>query len=60
MGNHTGLLTSHSTMEVLEEFYLDPKVLTAVEQGAMKIKVFGAKNTSNANHKVTHQGDTRG
>ena len=58
MGNQTGLLTSHSTMEVLEEFYLDPKVLSAVEQGAMHIKVFGAKNTPTTNHRVTQEGDT--
>ncbi len=43
MGNQTGILTSHSTNEVLEKFYLDPKVLSAVEVGAMKIKIFGSK-----------------
>jgi hypothetical protein len=41
MGNQTGVLTSHSTNEVLEKFYLDPKVLSAVELGALKINVFG-------------------
>jgi hypothetical protein len=56
MGNQTGLLTSHSTMEMLEEFYLDPKVLSAVEQGAIN----GVKNNPNTNHRVTQQGDTRG
>lgn len=35
MGNETGLLTSHSTQEVLERFYLDPKVLSAIERGAL-------------------------
>ncbi len=44
MGNQTGILTSHSTNEVLEKFYLDPKVLSAIEIGAMKIKIFGTKN----------------
>jgi len=58
MGNQTGLLTSHSTMEVLEEFYLDPKVLSAVEKGALEIKIFGSKNDLNINPKVTHKGDT--
>jgi hypothetical protein len=60
MGNQTGLLTSHSTMEVLEEFYLDPKVLSAVEKGALEIKIFGSKNDLNINPKVTHKGDAKG
>jgi integrase len=41
MGGQTGILTSHSTNEVLEKFYLDPKVLSAIELGVLKIKVFG-------------------
>ena len=41
MGNQTGILTSHSTNEVLEKFYLDPKVLTAIEKGVNEIKIFG-------------------
>lgn len=41
MGQQTGILTSHSTNEVLEKFYLDPKVLSAIEMGVLKIKVFG-------------------
>jgi hypothetical protein len=41
MGNETGLLTSHSTQQVLERYYLDPKVLSAIERGALEIKVFG-------------------
>ena len=35
MGNETGLLTSHSTQEVLERYYLDPKILSAIERGAL-------------------------
>jgi hypothetical protein len=41
MGNETGLLTSHSTNKVIEKYYLDPKILTTIETGAMKIRVFG-------------------
>ena len=57
MGNQTGILTSHSTKEVLEKFYLDPKVLSAVEEGAMKIKIFGEKVTheSDAKEKITYE-----
>ena len=58
MGNQTGVLTSHSTNEVLEKFYLDPKVLSAVEKGALEIKIFGSKNDLDINRKVTHKGDT--
>ena len=58
MGNQTGVLTSHSTNEVLEKFYLDPKVLSAVEKGALEIKIFGSKNDLDINRKVTQQGDT--
>lgn len=42
---------------MLEKFCIDPKVLSVVEQGAMKIKVFGAKNTPTNNQKVTRKGD---
>jgi hypothetical protein len=33
----------HSTTQVLEKYYLDPKVLTAVEISALKVRVFGKK-----------------
>lgn len=45
MGTDTGLLTSHSNEGVLERYYIDPKVLSAVEMGAMKIKVFGENSS---------------
>ncbi len=45
MGQQTGILTSHSTNEVLERHYLDPKVLTAIERGALEIKVFGGEHS---------------
>ncbi len=43
LGDDTGLVTSHSTTQVLEKYYLDPKVLTAVEISALKVRVFGKK-----------------
>ena len=57
MGNQTGILTSHSTKELLEKFDLDPKVLSAVEEAAMKIKIFGKKVTheSDAKEKITYE-----
>ena len=41
MGADTGLLTSHSNEGVLEKYYIDPKTRSAIEVGAMKIKIFG-------------------
>jgi integrase len=43
LGDETGLVSSHSTTQVLEKYYLDPKVLTAVEISALKVRVFGKK-----------------
>lgn len=44
LGSDTGLVSSHSTTQVLEKYYLDPKVLTAVELSALKVRVFGKTN----------------
>jgi hypothetical protein len=41
MRTETGLLTSQSTQEVLDWFYLDPRILSAIELGSLKIKAFG-------------------
>jgi integrase len=41
LGDDTGLVSSHSTTHVLDKYYLDPKVLTAVEISALKVRVFG-------------------
>ena len=41
LGDDTGLVSSHSTTYVLDKYYLDPKVLTAVEISALKVRVFG-------------------
>ena len=43
MGAETGLISSHSTNGILEKFYLDPKILTAIETAALKVRVFGNK-----------------
>jgi hypothetical protein len=40
MGNQTGLITSQSN-QVIDKYYLDPKVLSAVEKAALEIKIFG-------------------
>lgn len=40
MGKDTEKQTSHATGEVIENFYLDPTVLSAVECGALEIKIF--------------------
>lgn len=40
MGKDTEKQTSHATGEVIESFFLDPTVLSAVECGALEIKIF--------------------
>lgn len=41
MNQDTKILSSHSTDGVLQEYYLDPTILTAIEKGALEIKIFG-------------------
>jgi hypothetical protein len=43
LGDDIGLVSSHSTNQVLEKYYLDPKVLTAAEISALNVRVFGKK-----------------
>lgn len=45
MQKETGVLTSHSTTKVLESYYIDPQILSAVEKGANEIKFFGADSS---------------
>jgi integrase len=59
MGDETGLLTSHSTQKVLERYYLDPKVLSAIERGALEIKVFGANNSQEMDSELAHKHGTK-
>jgi hypothetical protein len=58
MENETGLITSHSTQEVLERHYIDPKVLTAIERGALEIKVFGDNNNQELNPNMAQKTGT--
>lgn len=41
MNQDTKILSSHSTDGLLKEYYLDQTVLTAIEKGALEIKIFG-------------------
>ncbi|MFG4004603.1 tyrosine-type recombinase/integrase [Flavobacterium aquidurense] len=41
MNQDTKILSSHSTDGVLQEYYLDPTILNAIEKGALEIKIFG-------------------
>jgi integrase len=59
MGNETGLITSHSTQEVLERHYIDPKVLSAIERGALEIKVFGDNNNQELNPNMAQKYGTK-
>jgi len=52
MGNKTGLLTSHSNNDVIEKYYLDPKILSTIKTGAMKIRVFGENSSRNSSRKI--------
>jgi hypothetical protein len=41
MGSDTKLLSSHSSMKVLENHYINPLLLNVEEEKLMKIKIFG-------------------
>jgi hypothetical protein len=49
MKNKTGVLTSRSS--VIEKYYLDPKTLSTIEIGALKIRVFGQNSSRNSSRK---------
>lgn len=42
MGKNTGILTSHGGEQVLKDYYLDSKILSAIEEAVLKVRVFGA------------------
>lgn len=42
LGNNTGLITSHAGNKVLEDHYIDEKVLTAIQEATLNMRVFGA------------------
>jgi integrase len=41
IGNQTGVLTSHAGEQVLKDHYIDTRVLTTIEEAALKVKIFG-------------------
>tara|TARA_R110000868_G_scaffold1859_1_gene14813 strand:- start:109 stop:1374 length:1266 start_codon:yes stop_codon:yes gene_type:complete len=41
LGKNTRLLTSHGGEQVLKDYYLDDKILSAIEEATLKIRVFG-------------------
>ncbi len=41
MQKQTGLLTSHTTEDIIDRHYADPTVLSAIEKGMLQIKIFG-------------------
>lgn len=41
MNKDTCILSSHSTYEILERYYIYPTILSVIEEGALKISVFG-------------------
>jgi integrase len=41
MGSDTRLLSSHTSMKVLENHYINPLLLNVEEEKLMKVKVFG-------------------
>lgn len=41
MGKNTGLLTGHSSEQVLKDHYVDSFVLNNIEKAALEIKIFG-------------------
>jgi len=43
MQEQTGLLTSHTTEDIIDRHYADPTVLSAIEKGILEIKIFGEK-----------------
>lgn len=49
LGNDTGLVTSHATGQVLKDYYIDPKVLGAVEKAALEVRVYGKNKNSSRN-----------
>ena len=52
--NQPGIITSQSN-QVIDKYYLDPKVLTAIERGALEIKVFG----NDSDQKEAQKGGTK-
>lgn len=41
MMKDTKILSNHSSDEILNDYYLDPTIMTAVEKAALEVKIFG-------------------
>jgi integrase len=41
LGNDTGKITSHAGTKILNDHYLDPTILSAVEKAALEVRIFG-------------------
>jgi integrase len=41
LGTDTGKITSHAGTKILNDHYLDPTILSAVEKAALEVRVFG-------------------
>ena len=41
LGKDTGKITSNASQKVLDDHYLDPTILSAVEKAALDVRIFG-------------------
>ncbi len=41
LGKDTGMITSHAGTKILNDHYLDPTILSAVEKAALDVRIFG-------------------
>jgi integrase len=41
LGRETGKVTSHSSYELLKDYYIDPTIVSAIEKVALETRVFG-------------------
>ena len=44
VGKETGLLTSHTTENVLKNHYIDAKIATAIDKATQKVSIFGKED----------------
>ena len=41
LGKDTGIVSGHSTKEVINTYYIDPQILSKIEESALELKIFG-------------------
>lgn len=41
LGSDTGKITSHTGIKILNDHYLDPTIIDAIEIAALNVKIFG-------------------